>query len=73
MAKKIVKTKKKALDKPKPIKVKVEKAEMFIDSNTHVQHVPYVPRRIDKVPSPKKQNYGEIISKIRNLDAERMV
>ena len=46
---------------------------MFIDSNTHIQHVPYVPRRIDKVPSPKKIKNGKIISKIGNLDAERMV
>tara|TARA_R100001463_G_scaffold11755_3_gene32781 strand:- start:2824 stop:3030 length:207 start_codon:yes stop_codon:yes gene_type:complete len=50
-------SKKEEVKKPEPVKVKVkkEKAELHIDSKTHIQYVPYIPRRIDTIPPPKKK------------------
>jgi len=48
------KTKSKKKPKPKKVVVTTSKPKAPIIATNTVQYVPYVPRRIDNVPPPKK-------------------
>lgn len=63
--KKVVKkTTKKKVETPKKKKIKIR-------NTAGIQYVPYVPRRIDRIPPPKKEKEnGKNINKNRAVDSK---